>query len=277
MRDVRRVMPTDSASWQCMLEDISALVKQVAQSEVLPRYLKVARQHKSDGSLFTEADLAAQRALVAGLAKIADVPVLGEEMTSEAQHEQWQNGEAGMWCVDPIDGTSNFVNGIAYFAISVAYLEHHRPVIGVVYDPVSDALFSARKSGGAHMNGEPMPLSQRTPSLRRSMAGVDFKRIAAKLAHELAANPPYCSQRNFGASTLDWCNIAAGRLNVYLHGGQRVWDYAAGCLILAEAGGTMCTLEHEDFWSADIWQRSVVAALDPTLFSAWRAWIRAHS
>lgn len=268
---------TDSRTRQRLLDEVSELVREVARLEVLPRYLKVARQHKSDGSLCTEADLAAQSALVSGLAKIADVPVLGEEMTSEAQHERWQSGEAGLWCVDPIDGTSNFVNGIPYFAISVAYLEHHRPIVGVVYDPVGDALFSARKDGGAHMNGEPLPLSQRTPSLRRSMAGVDFKRVGASLAREVAANPPYCSQRNFGASTLDWCNIAAGRLNVYLHGGQRLWDYAAGSLILAEAGGSMCTLEHEDFWSADIWQRSVVAALDPTLFAAWRAWIRAHS
>lgn len=268
---------TDSPGRERLLEEVSALVREVARLEVLPRYLKVARQHKSDGSLFTEADLAAQSALVSGLAKIADVPVLGEEMTSEAQHERWQNGEAGLWCVDPIDGTSNFVNGIPYFAISVAYLEHHRPVVGVVYDPVGDALFSARKGGGAHMNGEALPLSQRTPSLRRSMAGVDFKRVGPGLAREVAANPPYCSQRNFGASTLDWCNIAAGRLNVYLHGGQRLWDYAAGSLILAEAGGSMCTLDNEDFWGADIWQRSVVAALDPTLFAAWRAWIRAHS
>lgn len=270
-------MATDSASRQRMLEAVSVLVKEVARSEILPRYLKVVRQHKSDGSLFTEADLAAQTALIGGLAQIADVPVLGEEMSAEAQREHWQNGALGMWCVDPIDGTSNFVNGIAYFAISVAYLEQHRPVLGVIYDPVSDALFTAKKGAGAYMNGEPLPLSPRTPSLRRSMAGVDFKRIGARLASELAANPPYCSQRNFGASTLDWCNIAAGRLNVYVHGGQRLWDYAAGSLILAEAGGSMCTLDHEDFWSADIWQRSVVAALDPTLFAAWGAWIRAHS
>lgn len=262
---------------QRLLDQVSALVREVARVEILPRYLKVARQHKSDGSLFTEADVAAQQALVKGLAAIADAPVLGEEMSSEEQHAHWDAGANGLWCVDPIDGTSNFVNGIAYFAVSVAYLVHHRPVIGVVYDPVGDALFCARKGGGAFVNGEPLPLSQRVPSLRRAMAGIDFKRVGPKLARELAANPPFCSQRNFGASTLDWCNIAAGRLNVYLHGGQRLWDFAAGSLILAEAGGSMCTLEKEDFWSAEVWQRSVVAALDPGLFSAWRAWVRANS
>jgi myo-inositol-1(or 4)-monophosphatase len=84
------------------------------------------------------------------------------------------------------------------------------------------------------------------------------------------------SQRNFGASTLDWCYVAAGRFDVYLHGGQKLWDYAAGCLILAEAGGHMCTMEQDDFWAADLWHRSTIAALDGVLFQEWVRWIREH-
>src|SRR5512145_2277207 len=90
-----------------------------------------------------EADVAAQSALSAGLRAICEVPVLAEEMTQQLQAEQWLTGETGLWCVDPIDGTSNFVNGLPYFAVSVALMRQGRPVVGVVYDPVSDEAFYA--------------------------------------------------------------------------------------------------------------------------------------
>ena len=108
------------------------------------------------------------------------------------------------------------------------------------------------------------------------MAGADFKRLPRRLAERLAGAPPYASQRNYGASTLDWCYTAAGRFDVYVHGGQKLWDYAAGALILEEAGGGMATLDSDDFWGSSIWQRSVVAAWDPGLLREWAAWLREH-
>jgi myo-inositol-1(or 4)-monophosphatase len=108
------------------------------------------------------------------------------------------------------------------------------------------------------------------------MAQIDFKRLPPGLARELVAQPPYSSQRNFGASTLEWCYVAAGRFDVYLHGGQKLWDYAAGSLILEEAGGFMCTLQHDDFWSDTLWKRSAIAARESRLFDAWKRWIRAR-
>src|SRR5215471_8278054 len=83
------------------IESVIAAVKQVAAEQIMPRYLKVAHQRKSDGSLFTEADLAAQEALTAALQSIYPGPVVGEEMSEERQVELWLGGEAGLWCVDP--------------------------------------------------------------------------------------------------------------------------------------------------------------------------------
>src|SRR6478672_10592415 len=100
-------------------ESVIDAVKRVAAEEVMPRYLKVAHERKSDGSLFTEADLAAQEALVRVLPGIYRGPIVAEEMTPEQQAEHWLAGAEGLWCVDPIDGTSNFVNGLPYFAVSV--------------------------------------------------------------------------------------------------------------------------------------------------------------
>jgi myo-inositol-1(or 4)-monophosphatase len=259
-----------------MLEEVIACVRKVAAKEVMPRYLKVAQQRKSDGSLFTEADLAAQEALSRELPKISPGPIVGEEMTQEQQAEYWLAGEEGLWCVDPIDGTSNFVNGVPYFAVSVALMRKGRSVLGVVYDPVADETFYAEKGGGAFLNGVPLPIKEHVPHLRNSMAQVDFKRLSPQLARELVAAPPYSSQRNFGASTLEWCYVAAGRFDVYLHGGQKLWDYAAGSLILEEAGGFMCTLQQDDFWADTLWKRSAIAAREAKLFDAWKGWIRAR-
>jgi myo-inositol-1(or 4)-monophosphatase len=142
------------------LERISDVVRRVAADEVMPRYLKVAHQRKSDGSLFTEADLAAQDKLSELLPTIISAPVVGEEMPPEVQTERWQAGEVdGLWCVDPIDGTSNFVHGLPYFALSVAFMRQGRSVMGVVYDPVADEMFCAEKGEGSFLNGERLPIN----------------------------------------------------------------------------------------------------------------------
>jgi myo-inositol-1(or 4)-monophosphatase len=260
-----------------LVAPLLAIVREVAAREIMPRYLRVAHSRKADGSLFTEADLASQDALKAALSRLVQVPVLAEEMSQQEQALQWLEGDAGLWCVDPIDGTSNFVNGLPYFAVSVALMRQGRPVVGVVYDPVSDEAFHASRGHGAFLNDERLPIKTYVPVLKNAMAGVDLKRLDRKLAQSLATSPPYMSQRNYGASALEWCYAAAGRFDVYLHGGQRLWDYAAGSLIMAEADGQICSLDHDDFWAAPLWRRSVIAALDPVLFESWKTWLRNHA
>lgn len=259
-----------------MLKAVIAAVKLVAAEEIMPRYLKVALHHKDDGSLCTDADLAAQEALTRKLQAVLNVPVIGEEMSEKEQVAHWAEGTQGVWCIDPIDGTTNFVRGLPYFAVSVALIREGRSVLGVVYDPVTKEVFAAESGRGAFLNGNRLVGHNAASNLVDALANVDMKRLNAKLSQQLAANPPYASQRNFGASTLDWCYTAAGRYDIYLHGGQKMWDYAAGSLVLQEAGGSACSLEHDDFSQGDIWHRSVVASLDPALFQQWKAWLRAH-
>ena len=266
-------LPSDDPV-RALLPGLIDAVKRVARQEIMPRYLNVARHRKSDGSLFTQADLAAQEALVRELRTLLPCPFMGEEMTEAQQEALWAAGEQGVWCVDPIDGTSNFVNGIPYFAVSVALVRAGRPVLGVVYDPVSDECFYAARGHGAWLNGEQLPIKEGVGTLREAIAEVDLKRLPRHLALLLGHQPPYASQRNFGASTLEWCYVAAGRFDVYLHGGQKLWDYAAGSLILDEAGGHYCGLRSDDFWDDSPWQRSVIAALRPELFASWKAWLR---
>ncbi len=264
---------TAARSMSAMLKAVVAAIKLVAAEEIMPRYLKVAHQRKSDGSLCTEADTAAQAALTRKLQAILNVPVLGEEMTAEEQHARWQSGNDGLWCIDPIDGTSNFVRGLPYFAVSVALLRKGRSALGAVYDPVADEMFAAESGKGAFLNGETLVKREASGPLSLALANVDFKHLDARLVAQLSSCPPYCSQRNFGASALDWCHTAAGRYDVYLHGGQKLWDYAAGALILQEAGGYACCIGNNDFSECDIWQRSVIAASDGKLFDEWKNWV----
>ncbi len=269
-------MPT-AAQRLARARALESLVRDVARDEILPRYLKSARNRKADGSLFTEADVESQRRFSEELPKLLPGPVLGEEMTAEEQARLWSEGQRGLWCIDPIDGTTNFANGIPFFAVSIAYLVDHEPRFGVVYNPVTDESFYAAKGAGAFLNGTELPLRPAAASLRDAVAGVDFKRISHHLGDELAVRPPYYSQRNFGSSALEWCFVAAGRLDVYLHGGQMLWDYAAGRLILAEAGGEAAALDGGSLMAGPAVKRGVVAAASPALFAEWRAWLNSHS
>lgn len=256
---------------------LESVVREIAREVILPRYLKSARNRKADGSLFTEADLESQRRFSEILPQLAPGPVLGEEMSGAEQARIWSEGRRGLWCIDPIDGTTNFANGIPFFAVSIAYLIDHEPRFGVVYNPVTDESFYAAKGAGAFLNGVELPLRGAASSLQDAVAGIDFKRISHHLGDELAVRPPYFSQRNFGSSALEWCFVAAGRLDVYVHGGQMLWDYAAGRLILAEAGGVAAALDGGTLMAGPAVKRGVIAAANPGLFTEWRNWIAAHS
>jgi len=256
---------------------LESLVRDVAREVILPRYLSSVRNCKTDGTLFSEADLESQRRFERELPGLLAGPVLGEEMELEHQQALWEEGRPGLWCIDPIDGTTNFLNGIPFFAVSIAYLVDHEPRFGVVYNPVTDESFYAAKGSGAFLNGTRLPLRGTTTRLADAVAGVDFKRIPPELGQALSRKPPFYSQRNFGSSALEWCFAAAGRLDVYLHGGQMPWDYAAGSLILSEAGGIGMALDGLPLMAPPGAKRAVIAAGSPGLFSQWRGWIAAHS
>ncbi len=260
-----------------MLPDITRLRKRVAQAaeeELLSRYTASERAEKSDGSVVTEADLAMQERLRDMLAREwPQYALLGEEMTPEEQRRLLAGGAAGVWCLDPLDGTSNYAAGVPFFSVSLALLVNGEPHLGLVYDPLRRECFWAQRGQGAWLDEQRLRPRAAGVNLRQSIGLIDYKRLDAALARRLAETPPYASQRSFGSVALDWCWIAAGRGHVYLHGKQKIWDYAAGWLILAEAGGRSMTLDGEQVFHADIAPRSAVAALDADLYAEWTAWL----
>ena len=253
-----------------VLQDI---IIPAAREELLTRFARVERRHKRDGSILTEADLAVQSRIASRLLQQwPDTVFLGEEMT-EAEQAALLASEQPVWCLDPLDGTSNFAAGIPYFCVSLALLHQGEVILGMVYDPVRDECFAASREQGAQLNGEPLVVEQSGLELGQTTALIDFKRLDKELASRLVTDIPYASQRSFGSVALDWCWLAAGRCHVYLHGRSHIWDYAAGNYIFHAAGGYSSTLDGEAIFTHALTPRSAVAAVDRPLFDAWTGWL----
>ena len=252
------------------LQTLEDIIRRVAKEEILTRFNRVGYEVKDDGSLLTEADLSADQRIRNILAELyPDISFLSEEMDAPEQ-EELLNASEKLWCLDPLDGTSNFAAGVPLFATSLALFVKGEVQIGVTYDPIRNEMFSAVKGQGAWLNGEPLICHSSGFAMNKTIAIVDFKRLNPQLVQRLLNDAPYKSQRNLGSCVLEWAWMAANRGHLYLHGGMKLWDLAAGTLILDEAGGYSCTLKGEKVFRPAIKPRSVVISPDKNLFEAWK-------
>jgi myo-inositol-1(or 4)-monophosphatase len=267
--DKHIILLTESIS---MIPDrivLENLIRQVAQEEILPRFNTISYSIKGDGSLLTEADLATDQRIQQRLAELyPDIAFLSEEMPRSRQEQLLSTSER-LWCLDPLDGTSNFAAGIPIFACSLALFEQGKVVMGITYDPVRDEMFSAALGQGAWLNGDALYCSPSGFALSNAVAIIDFKRLSTRLQYALLNHAPYSSQRNLGSCVLEWAWMAANRGHLYLHGGMKLWDLAAGTLLLSEAGGYASTLEGESIFRAKMQPRSVIISPDQQLFQQW--------
>jgi myo-inositol-1(or 4)-monophosphatase len=255
------------------LKKLKKILISVAKEELLPRFTHVKRQHKMDGSILTKADLATQQRIAEQLQHHwPNTVFLGEEMTAEQQTELLES-EQPIWCLDPLDGTSNFASGIPYFCVSLALIQKGQITLGIVYDPLRDECFAANEEQ-VTLNGKPLKTKNSGLKLKQSIAIIDFKRLTPELASRIVQDVPYASQRSFGSVALDWCWLAMGRGHVYLHGRSNIWDYAAGHYIFNRAGGSSCTLQAEAIFIDKLIPRSSVGALDENLFKEWTNYLQ---
>ena len=237
-------------------------------------YSRSTAAYKSDGSIVTEADLMMQQALTSALAeRYPLVQMLGEEISETLQHEV-VGSSADFWCLDPVDGTTNFHATMPLFSVSLALISHGKVQLGIVYDPNRNEFFGAIRDQGMWINGERVQRPRQPEELGDCIAFVDFKRLGSKAGSTLVQHPPYKSQRNIGTCALEWAWLAAGRANLLVHGSERIWDYAAGVLLASEAGGCSETFDGEPVFRQSLKPRSVIAASNPVLFEPWAAKIR---
>lgn len=166
-----------------------------------------------------------------------------------------ESGESGVdadyhWVIDPLDGTVNFAHGLPVFSISIALANKHlQPLVGVVYDPITDEMFSAVQGGGAWLNGVPIHVSH-AQTLSESL-------LASGFPYDKSTHPDNNltqwgrflvearGLRRLGSAALDLCYVAAGRFDGYWEAKLKLWDFLAGILIVQEAGGCVTDYQGE--------------------------------
>jgi myo-inositol-1(or 4)-monophosphatase len=147
-------------------------------------------------------------------------------------------GDSG-WCVDPIDGTINFVHGVRYWCVSIAYVVTGRAEIGVIYDAVADEMFVATRGSGAFCNGLPMRVSpcSRIDDALLCAGFCSRQSIGEHVAQDARLLAAGAAVKDMGAGALMLAHVAAGRYDGYLEPHMHPWDALAGLLLVTEAGG----------------------------------------
>ncbi|MEM7564346.1 MAG: inositol monophosphatase family protein [Pseudomonadota bacterium] len=253
---------------------LQEIIRQVAESNLDVYYRCSTADYKSDGSIVTEADLAMQTGLTEALLQhYPDVLMLGEEIPESEQLAVIQ-GEQEYWCLDPVDGTTNFHATMPLFSVSLGLVRQGEMVLAIIFDPNRNEFFAAIKGKGMWVNQKPVERPKQPETLSNSIAFVDFKRLSENLSSSLVQQSPYKSQRNIGTCALEWAWLASGRANLLVHGREKLWDYAAGVLLVSEAGGVSETFDGEPIFNQSLAPRSVIAASTPELFDEWATKIR---
>ena len=150
-----------------------------------------------------------------------------------------------LFIIDPIDGTTNFVHHLNHSCISIAYMRRGEVLLGAIYNPFVDEMFTAVKGGGARLNGRPIrvteaPLAESIACVGTAPYRDDLHSETFRLIERIFG---ICQDiRRQGSAALDLCSVAAGRAGLFMEQSLYLWDYAAGALIAGEAGAVCCTL-----------------------------------
>jgi len=176
--------------------------------------------------------------------------MLGEEGVAEKGRRIGEEEDPSrveyLWVCDPIDGTTNFVAGLPFCTVSVALARFGEPVVGVIYDPMRDELFAARRGGGAFLNGQRIQVSPER-RLDQAMVATGFayqtglRRVT--LDDAVRITPRIRNLRALGSAALHLAYVAAGRLTGFWERGLHAWDLAAGYVLVTEAGGVFTDLQ----------------------------------
>jgi fructose-1,6-bisphosphatase/inositol monophosphatase family enzyme len=212
--------------------------------------MQVTFKHATD--LVTDTDIAAEKRIKEILlSKYSEFKFIGEEEVSSGECKE-ELGDEPTFCVDPLDGTSNFAMRLPHVCTSIGFCVGREAVAGVVFNPILNEMYAARRGGGATLNGQAIQCAQ-TSELIECVVGTGFSADAADVDFLLANLRKVMLStrcvRRCGAAALDMCYTASGIFETYFEGGAHglfdgakksgphVWDFAAGACIVREAGG----------------------------------------
>ena len=195
----------------------------------------LAIQTKKKNDFVSEVDRLAEREIINIIRRAYPQHSI---LAEEGGHSE---GDKHQWIIDPLDGTTNYLHGLPHYCVSIALRHQRRLEAAVIYDPFKDELFCASRGNGATLNDHKIRTSKLTRlegallsssfHLQKDQTSDDFLIAARVLARQAAGI------RRSGSAALDLAYVAAGRLDGCWESGLKIWDIAAGCLIIQEAGG----------------------------------------
>jgi len=206
---------------------------------------------KNASELVTQADIKCQQIIIERIKETyPDHGIIAEEGTQGGIFKQPPRGDKPFWWViDPIDGTNNYANGILLFAVSIAVMYEGQPIVGVIFDPATDSIFTAVKDGQAQLNGRRITVSEKKID-KFSSIGID--------SHCDNGVPGWMCEimqrmrfQNLGASTLQIAYVAKGSFVGSIFSRPKLWDIAAGVLLVKLAGGVVSNWQGEKIFPVD--------------------------
>ena len=187
---------------------------------------------KGPNNFVTNADRKVEKIIIEELEKSKkNFSILTEESGFIKNKDQ-----DNFWIIDPIDGTTNFLNGVPHFCISIALLFEKEIIAGVIYDPIKDEIFYAEKNGGSFLNNKSIRVSKKN-NVSGCLYGVNFRKNL----------PENLIIRNTGSAALDLAYVSCGRFDGCLQKNVNLWDIAAGTVLIKEAGGIVDNFEFKEF------------------------------
>lgn len=234
--DLRKAKPVNFKIHEKFSSDVCLAVEATARAGqvILDGFERTIRiDQKADMSLVTECDHAAEKVILDVLLKQTDHAVLSEEVGELP-------GKSGLkWVIDPIDGTTNFSRKLPVFAVSIALMSDTETLLGLIHLPLTNEFYYAETGKGAHCNESPIQVSK-TVDPSRSLVMIEngrgeiFYRSMVKLIERLIGK---FDVRWTGSTAVELVQLACGQADAFISCGDKIWDYAAGLLIVEEAGG----------------------------------------
>lgn len=245
------------------IEELEALLKKAGKL-FADRNAAAHTREKGVADYVTEVDFAVQQFIRRRLEELyPEVQFLSEEKSNE---EIDKNGL--VWVLDPVDGTTNLIHDYRASVISLALMQKGSVVLGMIYNPYTDELFSAQKGKGSYCNGQKIEVSG-AETMEKCLISIGtspyYKEMAEKNFKVFQAIFKDCQDiRRSGSAALDLAYVACGRIEAYFERNLKIWDYAAGMLLVRESGGQVTDYRGND---ADTEMISNITAANPKINS----------
>lgn len=262
------------------LETVAAIMRETADAVIMPRYKALADGEVSEKTgpkdLVTIADIESEHRMTPLLkALVPDSVVIGEEAASEDPAIfEYLKGDAPVWIIDPVDGTSNFAKGSRYFCVMVGLVRGGETLLGVILDPLGNRWVGAEKGAGAwshsYEGGPAQRLSTLPGSAPIEMRGaINFRFLDSPLKEDMRAraNDGVADHYRLGCAGHEYLRMAMGEAHFSMYIKKMPWDHVPGCLIHAEAGGHQACFDGMPYRPHEL-DRGILTAPDP---ESWRA------